>query len=223
MSAILGAVTDDPAMEHGAHRRAAARRRRAVVVAGHAGDAEAARRALHDSDPAVRAAALGALARCGALSVPDVAHALTTGAVVERRRAADAALSVRGRGSRSTLFEVVMGSLSDPDPLVVVGVAWFLAERRMKTAVPLLEATARDHVDVRCREAAVAALGAIGDPRGLSAVIGALDDKPAVRRRATVALAGFVDPRVEPALRRAAEDRDWQVRQAAGELLTDDP
>jgi hypothetical protein len=35
-------------------------------------------------------------------------------------------------------------------------------------------------------------------------------------------LAGFDDPRVEPALRRAAADRDWQVRQAAAELL-DEP
>jgi hypothetical protein len=32
-------------------------------------------------------------------------------------------------------------------------------------------------------------------------------------------LAGFDDPRVEPALRRAAGDRDWQVRQAADELM----
>ncbi|HEY6474659.1 MAG TPA: HEAT repeat domain-containing protein, partial [Acidimicrobiales bacterium] len=74
----------------------------------------------------------------------------------------------------------------------------------------------------RCREAAVAALGAIGDLAGLTAVLAALDDKPTVRRRATVALAGFDDPRVEPALHRAAEDRDWQVRQAAAELL-DEP
>ncbi|HXN59491.1 MAG TPA: HEAT repeat domain-containing protein, partial [Acidimicrobiales bacterium] len=78
---------------------------------------------------------------------------------------------------------------------------------------------ATGHDDTRCREAAVAALGAIGDPAGLHAVLAALDDKPTVRRRATVALAGFDDPRVEPALRRAAEDRDWQVRQAAEELL----
>jgi HEAT repeat protein len=53
-------------------------------------------------------------------------------------------------------------------------------------------------------------------------VLGALEDKPTVRRRATVALAGFDDPAVEPALRRAAADRDWQVRQAAEELL-DEP
>ena len=50
-------------------------------------------------------------------------------------------------------------------------------------------------------------------------MLAALGDKPTVRRRATVALAGFDDPRVEPALRAAAADRDWQVRQAAEELL----
>ncbi len=112
-----------------------------------------------------------------------------------------------------------MGALSDPDPLVVVGAAWFLSERRVAASVMDLVTIAGTHEDVRCREAAVAALGAIGDRRGLAAVIDALGDKPTVRRRATVALAGFDDPRVEPALRRSAEDRDWQVRQAADELL----
>ena len=53
------------------------------------------------------------------------------------------------------------------------------------------------HADARCREAAVAALGAIGDPAGLPAVLAALRDTPTVRRRATVALAGFDDPRVD--------------------------
>ena len=66
-----------------------------------------------------------------------------------------------------------------------------------------LAATATGHADARCREAAVAALGAIGDPAGLPAVLTALTDSPTVRRRATVALAGFDDPRVTPALRAA--------------------
>jgi HEAT repeat protein len=64
-------------------------------------------------------------------------------------------------------------------------------------------------------------LGAIGEPQGLPAVLHGLEDKATIRRRATVALAGFDDPRVDPALRRAATDRDWQVRQAADELLDD--
>ena len=54
------------------------------------------------------------------------------------------------------------------------------------------------HADPLCREAAVAALGAIGDPAGLAAVLAALEDKPAVRRRAAVALAAFEGPRSRP-------------------------
>ena len=44
-------------------------------------------------------------------------------------------------------------------------------------------------------------------------------DKPAVRRRAVVALAAFEGPEVDAALERAKEDRDWQVRQIAEDLL----
>lgn len=193
-----------------------------MIAAGHTGQVELARAGLRDPDPDVQAAALGALARLSSLTVADITHLLGTGLAPVRRRATDAALSVRGPGSRSTLYTAVAEALGDPDPLVVVGAAWFLSERRVAAAVTALVTTARTHEDVRCREASVAALGAIGDPRGLTAVIDALDDKPTVRRRATVALAGFDDPRVEPALRRSAEDRDWQVRQAAGELLRED-
>ena len=139
-----------------------------------------------------------------------------------RRRAVDAAPAVAGKGSRSVLPAALTDALTDTDPLVVVGAAWFLGERRYRPATSALAQVAQSHGDTRCREAAVAALGAIGDPAGLPAVLGALEDKPTVRRRATVALAGFDDPAVEPALRRAAADRDWQVRQAAEELL-DEP
>ena len=65
---------------------------------------------------------------------------------------------------------------------------------------------------------AIAALGAIGDPRGLPAVLAGCRDKPAVRRRAVLALAPFDGPDVEAALAAALEDRDWQVRQAAEDV-----
>ncbi len=188
-------------------------------MAGHRGDADQARRGLSDPDPGVQVAALGALARLGDLTAGDVESALAGGGPAVRRRAVEVALAARGRGTRSSLPRAVVGSLRDPDPLVVVAAAWFVAERHHRPAVPLLATTATDHGDARCREAAVAALGAIGDPAGLPAVLAALGDSPTVRRRATVALAGFDDPRVAPALRAAAGDRDWQVRQAADELL----
>jgi HEAT repeat protein len=214
-------VSDDVATDQGRDGRAEIRRRR-VTMAGHGGDAALARRGLADPDPGVRAAALGALARLGALTAPDVQDALAGGEPAVRRRAVEVALTARGTGIRSSLPRAVADALGDPDPLVVVNAAWFLAERRARAAVAALATTATNHDDARCREAAVAALGAIGDPLGLPAVLQALHDTPTVRRRATVALAGFDDPRVTPALRAAIEDRDWQVRQAAGELL-DEP
>jgi HEAT repeat protein len=218
-------VSDDPATDAGRairDRRVELRRRR-VTAAGHRGDPELARRGLADPDPRVRTAAVGALARLGALHSDDVVHVLGDDRSVEvRRRAVDAAVAVRGPGSRSALPAAVVRALGDPDPLVVVGAAWYLAERRHRAAVDPLAGVATTHPDPRCREAAVAALGAIGDTAGLPAVLAALDDKATVRRRATVALAGFDDPRVEPGLRRAAEDRDWQVRQAAEELTDED-
>jgi HEAT repeat protein len=86
------------------------------------------------------------------------------------------------------------------------------------TAVRALMATAMSHPEPLCREAAVAALGSLRVPAGLPAVLAALEDKPAVRRRAVVALAGFEGPEVDAALAKAAGDVDWQVRQLAEDL-----
>ena len=80
--------------------------------------------------------------------------------------------------------------------------------------------------DPLLREAAVAALGAIGDERGLPAILAGCADKPNIRRRAVLALAPFSGAAVDAALAAALIDRDWQVRQAAEDLLphmTDDP
>ena len=76
------------------------------------------------------------------------------------------------------------------------------------------------------RESAVAALGALGDERGLDAMLAGTSDKPAIRRRAVLALAPFVDPdhagppRSPPRSAAPSTDRDWQVRQAAEDLTT---
>jgi HEAT repeat protein len=115
--------------------------------------------------------------------------------------------------------------LADPDPLVAEAAAWALGERGERAPAPpevvaALAATATGHDDGLVREAAVAALGAIGDEAGLPAILRATTDKPAVRRRAVLALAPFEGPEVDAALERAASDRDWQVRQAAEDLTT---
>jgi HEAT repeat protein len=77
---------------------------------------------------------------------------------------------------------------------------------------------AGSHDDALVREASIAALGAIGDERGLPAILAGCTDKPAVRRRAVLALAPFEGFAVDAALAAALVDRDWQVRQAAEDL-----
>ncbi len=197
----------------------AADRRRAVVVAGHRGEIAVARRGLTDPNPSVRAAALGAVARIGTLTVDDVAVALEDPSPAVRRRALETAPGLAGRGTRSRLPQLLLGALDDPDPLVADAACFALGERRVRPAVEALARLAAEHPDTRCRESAVAALGAIGDPAGRAAVLGALEDKPTVRRRAVAALAAFTGPDVDAALERARQDRDWQVRQATEALL----
>ena len=189
-------------------------RRRAAALAGHTADAATARALLGDPDPQVRATALGALDRMGQVNRDEVAAALADPAPEVRRRACQVAVGVAG------LAAPVAARLADDDAGVVEVAAWALGERADATpeAVDRLAAVATGHDDPLCREAAVAALGAIGDERGLPAILAATRDRPAVRRRAVIALAPFSGPEVDAALAAALDDRDWQVRQAAEDL-----
>ena len=193
----------------------AAARRRAVARAGHEGDETLARRGLDDPDPGVRATALGALERLGTLTPEHVAPALVDGSPIVRRRACEAAARQPGDGAPSLL-----AALSDPDPTVVEVAAWASGERLPPEpgVVAVLAALTVGHPDGLVREAAVAALGAIGDEAGLPAILAALDDRATVRRRAVIALAPFDGPEVDAALARSRTDRDGQVRQAAEDL-----
>jgi HEAT repeat protein len=187
-------------------------RRRAAALAGHTGDVEGARALLADADPAVRATALGALARLGSLSDGDVDRALSDPDPVVRRRAATLAAKHPDVG--------LLGALDDPDPLVAEAAAFACGEREADdpAVVDALARLATTHADPLVREAAVAALGAIGSGRGLPAILAATRDKPAVRRRAVIALTPFDGPEVAEAMARARRDRDWQVREAAEQL-----
>jgi HEAT repeat protein len=185
-----------------------------VALAGHVGDGHTARAGLDDPSPVVRVTALGALDRLDTLKKADLVTALADPDPSPRRRACELA------ASRPDVD--VSSCLDDGDSSVVEMAAWALGEQGSPTGVPALAALASmrsGHRDPLCREAAVAALGAIGDPAGLPTVLAALDDKPAIRRRAAVALAAFDGPDTEAALHRCLEDRDWQVRQVAEDLL----
>jgi len=193
----------------------AAARRRAAARAGHEGDRAAARAALADPDPAVRATALGALERLGELAPADLDVALADPSVAVRRRACEAAARLPGDGPPSLL-----AALADDDPTLAEVASWASGERQPPEvgAVAALAQLATDHDDPLVREAAVAALGATGDQAGLPAILAALDDKATVRRRAVIALAPFEGEDVDAALARGRDDRDWQVRQAAEDL-----
>ena len=194
-----------------------AARRRLAALAGHQGDVEAARHLLSDPEASVRATALGALQRIGALTPDELAAALSDPVPIMRIRAAEVAATWPGDAAPD-----LVGLLDDPDDRVVEVAAWEAGERQPPepATVPRLVALATDHEDALVREAAVAALGAIGDPSGLVAVLAATADKATVRRRAVIALAAFEGPEVDAALEAARSDRDWQVRQAAEDLLS---
>jgi HEAT repeat protein len=173
---------------------------------------------VHGSDPRARGAALGALVRSARRAIAR--DALLTAAadpdVSMRRRAADLAPSL----GRNVPVGALLGLLADADGLVAEAAAFALGERAngSRRVVGELARAATDHDDPLVREAAVAALGALGDRRGLPAILHACSDRPAIRRRAVIALAPFEGEEVEAAIRNALSDHDWQVRQAAEDL-----
>jgi HEAT repeat protein len=191
-------------------------RRRTVALAGHGGDVATVRHHRDDQDPGVRATVLGALHRLDDLGADDLLRGLADPSPVVRRRAAELAATRPGDEDGLSLVP----ALADDDASVVEMAAWACGERTPPEAsiVAALSLVATDHDDPLCREAAVAALGALGQDAGLPAILAATTDRPAVRRRAILALAPFAGADVDAALSRALEDRDWQVRQAAQDL-----
>jgi HEAT repeat protein len=190
------------------HRGTTADQRRELVVA-----------VRTDPDARVRAVALGAVVRSSSRrdAVPVWRDAACDDDPSVRRRAAELAPAL----GFAVPAQSLIGLLHDGDPLVAEAAAFALGEhpRAGPRAIAALCRAAASHDDALVREAAVAALGARGDPSARHVVLAACDDKPAVRRRAVLALAAFDGPDVEERLRRALDDRDWQVRQAAEELL----
>ena len=196
----------------------------AIVASGLQGTVDAATArtletlAHDDTDARVRAAALGALVRSGPVRTARRAWraALDDADPAVRRRAAELTVDLLAPA------RPVVALLDDNDVTVVEAAAWALGELGPATArsgaVAALARVATGHDDALAREAAVAALGAIGSIRGLPAILAACRDKPQVRRRAVLALAPFEGPKVDAALSLALADADWQVRQAAEDL-----
>ena len=141
-----------------------------------------------------------------------------------RLRAAQLSAKVQLRipNAVETLAAALLNATDDHEPLVVEAACFALGEvilhESLTLAVGRLSHLTLEHDDPLIREAAVAALGSIGDDEGLPAVLEACRDKPAIRRRAVLALAAFEGDEVDAALETALGDHDWQVRQAAEDL-----
>lgn len=189
-------------------------RRLEVVASGHRGDLATATAHLADPDPSVRAAALAACARAGGWNAEIAAMGAADADELVRTRAYE--LCGPGDLGASQLSP----GLEASDPLCVVACCAAMGRSGDAAGCDALVEVAHHH-DPRCQEAAVAALGELGDARGLPAVLAACEGKPALRRRAAVALAGFEGAEVEAALDRLAEDRDWQVRDVVTRLRRD--
>lgn len=224
-----------------------------MAIAGHRGDVPTIEAHLADRDPVVRATALRALDRAGALGDHHLRVAAADDAPTVRRAAAEvigAQARVgdsgdgdddqgEGEGEAASLdgptddavAVSLLALLGDADPTVAEVASWAAGERAPVEGTSADPADAQilsrlidlvtDHDDALVREAAVAALGARGDERGLPAILAATADRATVRRRAVLALAPFAGPEVDAALERARADRDRQVRQAAEDLLAE--
>jgi HEAT repeat protein len=202
-------------------------RRRLTVVAGHTGDGATARNSLGDVDSSVRVVAIGAVARLGQLTIDDIICALRdTDSLVVRRTIETIAPATYDEFDARRIDELLVAALTGTDDSIAEVAAWALGEQhqedgeRAPAAVvsALIEAATR-HGEALVRESAAASLGAVGHSDGLPAILAACRDKATVRRRAVLALAAFEGPDVTEALQRALSDRDWQVRQAAEDLL----
>jgi HEAT repeat protein len=172
-------------------------------------------------DPRVRATALAALVRGArrAVSAPSWRAAARDRDRRVRLRAAQLA----PRLGRAISCTPLLALLDDDDIWVRESAAYAIGEhpRCSRRALDALVERATNDDDPLIREAAVAALGAQGNAATLPAVLAACDDKPAVRRRAVLALAAFEGAEVETRLHAALTDADWQVRQAAEDLLSE--
>jgi len=174
--------------------------------------------ARHDPDERARAAAAATLVvrASGSTSTRALRRAALDPSPAVRRRAAELAAPHAGEHGRTLLL-----LLLDSETFVAEAAAFALGEGAPDfSVITALVKAAESHDDPLVREAAVAALGSLGDPRGLPAILHGCQDRPAIRRRAVLALAAFEGEEVEVAIERASRDRDWQVRQAAEDFTT---
>lgn len=190
-----------------------------VVEAGYRGNVALVESAAVATEASLRCAGLSALLRLELLDGDRLAAFAIDPEPSVRRRAAELAPRLP---DAATMESALVEMLSD-EPQIAEVAAFALGEigsagdsALQFDTIAAIEHVVRSHDDALCREAAVAALGALHT--GLETILSACSDKATVRRRAIIALAPFEGPEVDRALEFALADRDWQVRQAAEDL-----
>ncbi len=190
-----------------------------IVEAGYRGNIDLVEAAAGSPEAPLRFAALGALLRLDVLDGARLEAFATDPDPSVRRRAAELAPRIPDAGT----LEIQLVEMLSDEPEIAEIAAFALGEIGSSgthvlqpPTIAAIERTVRSHDDALCREAAVAALGALHT--GLDTILAACADKATVRRRAIIALAPFEGAEVDAALETALSDRDWQVRQAAEDL-----
>jgi len=167
---------------------------------------------LQNDDVTLRRMAITALTREQADANRDALRMHVTDSSAAVRAATAEKLGLCGERSMDALETLA----SDTDPTVREAVATAFGELASPGAVPWLIQASLDDEDRHVKEAAVAALGAIGDPGAIDTLLEIIrGGPPQVRRRAIAAITVFDDERIEPAIQRAALDRNPGVREAA--------
>ena len=201
-----------------------AKRRRQAILARHVNselDVKEITGFLNDTAAVIREAALTTVVKLDLDAGKHIVNALDDDDHGVRKRAVE--LVIELSDNQEYISEVLV-LLDDSSTFVVETVCWVIGEignnyENVAEVVSKVSQVALTHDDSLCREAAVACLGSLGHIDGLATLLKVLDDKPNVRRRATLALAPFEGPEVEEALKRKLKDRDLQTRQAAEDLL----
>jgi len=176
---------------------------------------------LNDTAAVVREAALATVVKLNLDAGKHIVNAFNDDDHGVRKRAIELVIDL---SDNQDYISKILVLLDDSSTFVVETVCWVIGEignnyENVAEVVNKVSQIALTHDDSLCREAAVACLGSLGHIDGLATLLRVLDDKPNVRRRATLALAPFEGPEVEEALKRKLKDRDLQTRQAAEDLL----
>jgi HEAT repeat protein len=167
---------------------------------------------LAHEDPVLRRMATTALTNESCNAMFDTIVDLLSDENASVRAAAAEKLGACG----SRAVKHLMTAQTDGEPKVREAVATAYGELADPSVIEWLVEIGSEDSDRTVKEAAVAALGAIDDDGAIEPLLAFIaNGPPQVRRRAIAAITVFDDPRIEPAIQRAAFDRNSGVREAA--------